>query len=458
VSGICQMDRTMADSSFLDSCLRDLTGSWSKLVTGKTTISLIVCTEVSDMDNIRKAFERHENINISKSSAGLPLELPGSGASTQRGHPQGSAHGDEQGTTPPEGQETPSIADLVRESTVLRHSNEPDKSSQSGANDFARAPGAQLPNQRPRRLLDTPGNRTVSIECKPWGTDRQVNQPPNALQLGMGPIQHPQTPGYLAAATSIASRSGRRGGIIQPPPGFQSFPARDNPGGFTDPSRNFPTRNSATNEMVSGEGMHGMQTNDLFETSPTGTGAFQFASGFRSHPPNAYGGSVMSHTTLSQNAWDPQFNRFSDASLLGIGTPPGLPDHQPYANGHFGTPTTPHYGNGQDALAANLNQQFGSAIDAPTDLLNGYQHNPHQPFGQLPIGQYTNGSSYNLPPHLQPHIPALDGGVRPIAPSHLNHSVAPADQDSTNEEALKDLMRGVYHPYINLRIDPTDLS
>ena len=170
----------MADSSFLDSCSRDLTGSWSRLVTGKTTISLIVCTEVSDMDNIRKAFERHENINISKSSADLPLELPGNGASTQRGHPQGSAHGDEQGITPPEGQETPSIADLVRGSTVLRRSNEPDESSQSGANDFARAPGAQRSNQRPRRLLDTPGSRTVSTDCKPWETGRQVYQPPNA--------------------------------------------------------------------------------------------------------------------------------------------------------------------------------------------------------------------------------------------------------------------------------------
>jgi hypothetical protein len=46
----------------------------------------------------------------------------------------------------------------------------------------------------------------------------------------------------------------------------------------------------------------------------------------------------------------------------------------------------------------------------------------------------------------------LDGGVRPIAPSLLNHSVVPADQDSTNEEASKDLIRGVYHLYINLRI------
>jgi hypothetical protein len=448
----------MADSSFLDSCSRDLTGSWSKRVTGKTTISLIVCTEVSDMDNIRKAFERHGNINISKSSADLPLELPGSGASTQRGHPQGPAHGGEQGTAPPEGQETPSIADLVRGSTVLRRSNEPDESSQSGANDFARAPGAQRPSQRPRRLLDTPGSRTVSIECKPWETGRQVNQPPNVLQPGMGPIQHPQTPGHLATAASSASRSGMRGGIIQPPLGFQSFPAGNNSAGFTDPPRNFPTRHSATNEMVSGEGMHGMQTNDLFGTSPAGMGVFQFASGFQSHPPSAYGHSVMSHTTLSQNAWGSQFNRFSDTSPLGIGTPPGLTGHQPYANGHFSTPTTPHYGNGQDALAANMNQHFGPAVDAPAGLLNGYQHDPHQPFGQLPIGRYTNGSSYNPPPHLQPHIPALGGGVRPIAPSHLNHSVAPADQDSTNEGALKDSMRGVYQLYINLRINPTDLS
>jgi hypothetical protein len=433
VTGICQVERTMVDSRFIDSCLRDLTGSWSKLVTGETSFLLIVCTRVSDIPSIiPRTMESQQNFNTSNSNAGKPLESPGGGISAEFRSSRGRVCGHED-------EATLSLADLRKGSVPLGYPNELNYSSQLGANDFSRAPGEPLLNRRGRGILSTSMSGTGSREQERYGMGRQSDKLPNALQLGLGLIQHPQTPDYPTAITYNIPRSGSGEVTIQPSSGLQSHQVGHNHGAFTAPSSSLIMKNELTKDMASRQGMQSMQTNSFFGPSPSQTVDVQLPSWLQSNPRNSNGGFDRSPTASSESTLKMQ-------SIDNYGAPPPSAADQPNANDYYKTSASPHYGNGLDAYSANLNPPSWLPISVPPGQLNSRRPDSHQPVGQSLITSYGNTSSYNAPLHLQPNIPVLNGGSRPFVPSHVHYSITPVNQNSPGGEAFEDFTKGVYYP------------
>lgn len=377
--------------------------SWiEQLVQGTEQSSSSVNPEKLLLD----AADTLERLQASPSGRVTFLRAPG--AQLRKGRTKGSMPGDEEGMTPsapPERGRVQSVADLVRQSTPFRHSNEPVESSQSGVNTFQRAPGAQLPNQPPRGLLDTPRNHSASRDHT-FRTNTQSNPPLNTSLSGLGTFQHPQ--------------------------GLQSQPVSQ--GGITEHVGN---RRASSEQALLRSGTQSMQSNALSMASRSETGAIQHpldfasqpsgynygvqqpwrgnflygnnygfkpSSGFPSHPVGnkgaAYPGPFNTGTLgnlpgegalLGEGMHDRPTSDFLGASSSEMAFPPVPRANMPKTNGHDRDLTNPQF---LSPHSAPMNQETLFPVGAHHGQINGYVPDPPQPYEPSQIAPYGNAPSY----------------------------------------------------------------
>jgi hypothetical protein len=444
VSCISQMERTMADSSFLNSCSRDLAGSWSKLVTGKTTISLIVFRQVSDMDPHRQSFFSQatiesffsqENINTTNSLGGFAPDSPqgvtsagprplqnvahrGGGLQHRGGRFQ---HGGSRGRGLQRGGGF-SQNNASRGGGFQRGGGRFQNSASRGRG--LQAEGGSFQNASSRGLGLHRGSGSSQIDTsRDGGLQREGRSSQNDDSRGSArryrwlyeiPLKTTSSRSPERTATSFSAGPSREGleEFIRESEADGASPLDVNtfsraPGaplpraprrGIPDPPRNrTPSRENASLRT-------GIQSNERFEVSQSRVGPLQHPPVRQSSGANSIYREFLDHSRSRIPSGQyvsfeksMQSNESPMASQSRVGIPPGPPANQPYANGQYGTPTNPPYENNLASYAGAMNQKLGLPLNTSSGPWNGYQTGPPQSFWLPQMASYNSAYPYNAP-------------------------------------------------------------